>query len=170
MIPLGRVYKTRALLGAIIIIAFVVLVHQNFIRGNGGKIRLSLGGGGLDTGVMAKSEFDEELAQIAKCPVCLGSEMCSDLARKDVDVSRAAYTGAGGDQGRPLRATVHQVYTGSNLKYVVRPVSSWPLLQGAMDSFETAVCRNSSVKGMLKHFCICMRIEECIQLELYFRS
>ena len=149
MIPLGRVYKTRALLGAIIIIAFVVLVHQNFIRGNGAKIRLSLGGGGLDTGVMAKSEFDEELAQIAKCPVCLGSEMCSDLARKDVDVSRAAYTGAGagGDQARPLRAKVHQVYTGSNLKYVVRPVSSWPLLQGAMDSFETAVCRNSSVKG-----------------------
>ena len=146
MIPLGRVYKTRALLGAIIIVAFIVLVHQNFIKGNGGKIRLL--GGSLDAGVMGKSEFNEELAQVGKCPVCLGTEMCSDLARGDVDVSRAAYAGVGGDQRRPLRARVHQVYTGSNLKYVVRPVSSWPLLQGAMDSFENAVCRNSSVKGM----------------------
>ena len=147
MIPLGRVYKTRALLGAIIIIAFVVLVHQNFIRGNGGKIRI-LGGVNFDIGFMGKAEFNDELAQVGKCPVCLGSEMCSDLARKDVDISRATYSGVGGDQRRPLRARVHQVYTGSNLKYVVRPVSSWPLMQGAMDSFENAVCRNSSVKGI----------------------
>ena len=147
MISLGRVYKTRALLGAVIIVAFLVLVHQNLVGGNS-KIRLLLGGGNLDGGggVMGKAEFNERLAQAEKCPVCLGTEMCADLARTDVDVSRAAYTGVG-DQRRPLRATVHQAYAGSNLKYVVRPVSSWPLLQGAMDSFETAVCRNASVKG-----------------------
>ena len=166
MISLGRVYKTRALLGAVIIVAFIVLVHQNFIGGNA-KIRLLLGGGGnLDGGgVMGKAEFNERLAQAEKCPVCLGAEMCSDLARTDVDVSRATYTGVGGDQRRPLRATVHQVYAGSNLKYVVRPVASWPLLQGAIDSFENAVCRNASVKGQSR---ICTNCQRAVKLYTTF--
>lgn len=142
MFSLGRVHKGRALLGAVILLAFIVLIHQNFI-GDGtskyGKISLFIGK--HDSGVMEKSEFNSDLALVERCPVCHGKEMCAELARADLEISRTPFAGTSGR----LRAKVHQVYQGNNLKYVARPISSWPLLGHAIDSFEDFVCKNSSL-------------------------
>jgi hypothetical protein len=140
MLSLGRVHKTRAVLGGVVLVAFVVLVHQSFFKSGSdgfGKIRMKMMGGGI---AMGKSEFNAEMSLVEKCPVCLGKEMCSDLARKDLEISRTPYAGSAGR----LRAAVHQVYHVNNLKYIVRPMTSWPLLGHAMDAFEDYICKNSS--------------------------
>ena len=136
---LGRIHKGRALVGALSLLAFVVLIHHNFIGGGGGYGKITLKSA-FDTGVMTKKEFNAELAAVEHCPVCQGQDACAELARPDLAISRAAFSGTSGR----LRAAVHQVYHGNNLKYVARPIASWPLLGHAIEAFEDYVCRNSS--------------------------
>lgn len=63
------------------------------------------------------------------------------IFRPELEISKSLYS-----EGRQLGA-VHQVFQGSNAKYWLQPIESFPLNYHAMRGFENFVCRNASVPG-----------------------
>ena len=80
----GRIYKTRYFYACLILIALTCLIRNSFF--NSDRILIDEAVAAEYT-MFAKTEF-ARLAQVDSCPVCFGQDMCKDLAKKDLEISR----------------------------------------------------------------------------------
>ena len=79
----GRIYKTRFFFACVILIALTCLIRNSFWSGD----RILVNEIVAESTIFTKAEF-AQIAQLDKCPVCFGQDMCKDLAKNDLEISR----------------------------------------------------------------------------------
>ena len=87
----GRVYKTRFIFACVILIALTCLIRNSFFAGSNGLMdtsRVIIDDVVAESTVFSKPEFSRMIAMVDACPVCFGQDMCKDLAKKELEISR----------------------------------------------------------------------------------